>query len=102
MVIDKMKRLDRDRCGRCCPVMVSGLARRGDSRSMATRLGPGWLNRVQQLAGPTHAGRLGRYAVLAERVNALELGLERCSDLDLKSRAHGLRLRARQGDSLNS
>ena len=44
---------------------------------MATRLGPGWLNRVQQLAGPTHAGRLGRYAVLAERVNALELGLER-------------------------
>jgi len=69
---------------------------------MATRLGPGWLNRVQQLAGPTHAGRLGRYAVSAERVNALELSLERCSDTELKSRAHGLRLRARQGDSLNS
>ena len=39
---------------------------------MASRLGPSWLNRVQQLAGPTHAGRLGRYSVLVERINALE------------------------------
>jgi preprotein translocase subunit SecA len=69
---------------------------------MATRLGPGWLNRVQQFAGPTHAGRLGRYAIYAEKVNALELSLEQCADADLKSRAHDLRLRARQGDSLNS
>src|SRR5271154_207478 len=74
----------------------------GDARTMATRLGPGWLNRVQQLAGPTHAGRLGRYAILAEKINALELSLEGCSDLELKSRTQGLRLRARQGDSLNS
>ena len=29
---------------------------------MANRLGPSWLNRVQQFAGPTHAGRLGRYS----------------------------------------
>src|SRR5271155_2935618 len=75
---------------------------KGRFRTMATRLGPGWLNRVQQLAGPTHAGRLGRFAVMAERVNALELSLERCSDQELKSKAQALRLRARQGDSLNS
>ena len=31
---------------------------------MANRLGPTWLNHVQQLAGPTHAGRLARYSVL--------------------------------------
>jgi preprotein translocase subunit SecA len=69
---------------------------------MATRLGPAWLNRVQQLAGPTHAGRIGRYALFAQRVNDLELSIERCSEQELKSRAHELRLRARQGDSLNS
>jgi preprotein translocase subunit SecA len=69
---------------------------------MANRLGPSWLNRVQQLAGPTHAGRLGRYAVLVERINSLEPALEVCTLEELKSKAHGLRLRARQGDSLNS
>ncbi len=69
---------------------------------MATRLGPSWLNRVQQLAGPTHAGRLGRYAVLVDRVNALEPAMEACSDDELKARAQAVRLRARQGDSLNS
>jgi len=69
---------------------------------MAGRLGPSWLKRVKQLAGPTHAGRMGRFAVLVERINALEPLLEVCSEDELKSRAHGLRLRARQGDSLNS
>src|SRR5271163_3012928 len=69
---------------------------------MASRLGPNWLNRVQQLAGPTHAGRLGRYAVLVERVNALEPALEACTNEELTAKAHALRLRARQGDSLNS
>ncbi len=69
---------------------------------MASRLGPTWLNRVQQLAGPTHAGRLGRYSVLVERINALEPHSKLLSPEELKSRAHGLRLRARQGDSLNS
>jgi preprotein translocase subunit SecA len=68
---------------------------------MAGRLGPSWLNRVSQLAGPTHAGRLGRYAVIVERVNALEPLLEVCSPEQLKSKAHDLILRARQGDSLN-
>ena len=52
---------------------------------MATRLGPSWLNRVQQLAGPTHAGRLGRYAVLVDRVNALEPAIEAV----LRRRAEG-------------
>ena len=61
---------------------------------MANRLGPTWLNRMQQLAGPTHAGRLGRYAVLVDRVNAHEPELETCTPEDLKTRAHKLRLRA--------
>ena len=69
---------------------------------MANRLGPSWLNRVQQLAGPTHAGRLGRWSVLVDRVNALEPLLEVSTPEQLASRAHELTLRARQGDSLNS
>ena len=69
---------------------------------MATRLGPSWLNRVQQLAGPTHAGRFGRYAVLVDRINALEPAIEATTDDELKARAHDVRLKARQGDSLNS
>ena len=48
----------------------------GENWVMANRLGPKWLNQVQQLAVPTHAGRLSRYALLAERVNALEPTLE--------------------------
>ena len=44
---------------------------------MASQLGPKWLNRVQQIAAPTHAGRLSRYALLAEQVNQLEAGLEK-------------------------
>src|SRR5579875_1864892 len=51
----------------------------GSRNHMAARLGPSWLNRVQQLAGPTHAGRLGRYAVLVDRINALEPAMEACS-----------------------
>jgi preprotein translocase subunit SecA len=69
---------------------------------MASRLGPSWLSRVQQFAGPTHAGRLGRYSVLVERINALEPMYEVLSPEELLVRAHGLRMRARQGDSLNS
>src|ERR1700678_1102642 len=69
---------------------------------MASRLGPNWLNRVPQLAAPTHAGRLGRYSLLVDRINALEPLFEVLSPEQLMSKAHGLRLRARQGDSLNS
>ncbi len=69
---------------------------------MASRLGPAWLKRVRQLAGPTHSGRLGSYALLVDRVNALEPMTESASDDELKHKAHDLRLRARQGDSLNS
>src|SRR3954447_25393731 len=69
---------------------------------MASRLGPLWLNRVQRLAGPTHRGRLSRFAVLAEGVNALEPVLEREGEAELSERSHALQLRARQGDSLNS
>ena len=69
---------------------------------MANRLGPRWLNQVQGLAGPTHAGRLSRFALLAEQVNALESGFEAESDAELAARSHALKLKARQGDSLNS
>ncbi|MBX6312129.1 MAG: preprotein translocase subunit SecA [Isosphaeraceae bacterium] len=69
---------------------------------MSSRLGPIWLNRVQGFAGgPTHAGRLSRFAVLAARVNALEPVLERESDAQLRERSYRLRMRARQGESLN-
>src|SRR4051812_22805566 len=68
---------------------------------MASRLGPLWLNRMQRLAGPTHRGRLSKFAVYADAVNALEPSLERESVEELAKRSHALRLRARQGDSLN-
>jgi preprotein translocase subunit SecA len=68
---------------------------------MATRLGPSWLNRVQQLAGPTYTGRFSRYAVQVDRINALEAAIESTTDEELKARAHAVRLKARQGDSLN-
>jgi preprotein translocase subunit SecA len=69
---------------------------------MANRLGLSWLNRVQQLAGPSYTGRFSRYALLVDRVNALEPTLETCTEAELKARAHAVQLRARQGDSLNS
>jgi preprotein translocase subunit SecA len=56
---------------------------------------------MQRLAGPTHRGRLSRFAVLADGVNALESVLEREEDAQLTRRSHELQLRARQGDSLN-
>ncbi len=68
---------------------------------MSSRLGPGWLNRVQQLAGPTHAGRLGRYALFVERINALEPELVESTDAEVAERAYKLRQRARAGDSLS-
>jgi preprotein translocase subunit SecA len=69
---------------------------------MSSRLGPMWLNRVRRLAVPTHAGRFSRFALLADRVNALEPTLERETDSQLLARSHALRLRARQGESLNN
>jgi preprotein translocase subunit SecA len=69
---------------------------------MASRLGPKWLNRVKQVAGPSHTGRLSQYSLLADETNALEAGLEAESDAQLVARSQALRLRARQGDSLNS
>ncbi len=69
---------------------------------MANRLGPKWLNGVKSLAIQTHAGRLGRYAVLADLVNALEPTLEAETDDQLRERSRLLKLKARQGDSLNS
>src|SRR3954451_7367491 len=69
---------------------------------MANRLGPMWLNRVTQLTGPTPTGRFGKFALQAQRVNDLEPRFEPMTDAELREVAHKLRLRARQGDSLNS
>jgi preprotein translocase subunit SecA len=44
---------------------------------------------------------LGRFAVIAEAVNALEPILESESEQELRARADMLRLKARQGDALN-
>ena len=68
---------------------------------MSSRLGPAWLHRVQMLAGPTHKGRLSRYSLIATKVNALEATLEKESDAELLARSRLLKLKARQGDSLN-
>jgi preprotein translocase subunit SecA len=68
---------------------------------MASRLGPKWFNHVQSVAVTTHAGRLGRFAAIAHQVNALEATLEGETDDQLKARSQALKLRARQGDSLN-
>jgi preprotein translocase subunit SecA len=69
---------------------------------MANRLGPMWLNRVTQMTGPTSTGRFSRFALLAQRVNSMEPILEPLTDEQLRHRSHDLRLRAKQGDSLNS
>ncbi len=69
---------------------------------MASRLGPKWLNQVQRLTGPLYSGRLSRFALMANRINALEPNLEKESDEQLKARSHALRQRARQGESLNN
>ena len=69
---------------------------------MASHLGPKWMHQVRRIAAPTNAGRLGRYAVLADQINALEATLEAETDDQLKARSTTLRLKARQGDSLNS
>ncbi len=69
---------------------------------MSSRLGPKWLNQVQKLAAPTHAGRLSKYALLAQQVNELEPTYEKFTEAELKEHCHKLKLRARQGDSLNT
>src|SRR5208337_1048960 len=68
---------------------------------MANRLGSMWMNRVSQLTGPTPTGRFSKFALLVPRINALEPVFEPLTDDELKHRSHELRLRARQGDSLN-
>ncbi len=60
-----------------------------------------WLNRVQRLATPTHNGRFSKFALLADRVNALEPTLEKETDDELRERFRQLRMRARQGENIN-
>ncbi len=69
---------------------------------MASRLGPAWLNYAKGIAGPGYSARFGRFAVLVDRINALEPELESESDEQLTARSKQLQQRARQGESLNS
>jgi preprotein translocase subunit SecA len=69
---------------------------------MASRLRPMWLNRVQRLSGPTHSGRFSKFALLADKVNALEPTFEKETDAELVARSRMLQLKARQGDSINT
>jgi preprotein translocase subunit SecA len=69
---------------------------------MSSRLGRMWVNKVQQLAAPTHSGRFSKFALLADRVNAQESTLESETDAQLLERSRNLRLKARQGDPINS
>ncbi len=69
---------------------------------MANRLGPTWLNRVSRLTGPTPTGRFSKFALLVPHINALELVLEPLSNEELRAKSEALRLKAKQGDSLNS
>jgi preprotein translocase subunit SecA len=69
---------------------------------MANRLGLKWLNRVQQFAGPSYQARFSRFALVVDRVNAMESTIQRETDDELRARARALRLRASQGDPLNS
>ncbi len=69
---------------------------------MANRLGSPWLNQVRRANVGSYTARYGKFALLAHQVNGFEPELEALSDADLKERSRQLRLRARQGDSLNS
>ncbi len=68
---------------------------------MSNRLGSTWLNQVRRANVGTYSARYGKFALLAHQVNGFEPELEALSDAGLKERSHQLRLRARQGDSLN-
>ena len=68
---------------------------------MLTQLGPMWLNRLRRYAGPTHAGRISRFALLSERINALEKPFEALSEAEMLKRGQELRAKSKGGDSLN-
>src|SRR5262245_63586527 len=68
---------------------------------MGSRLGLKWFNQVQQLAVPTQSARFSRFALYADRINALEPILANENDDQLRARSHALRQRARQGESIN-
>lgn len=69
---------------------------------MANRLGPNWMNQVQSLAVTTHTGRLSRFALDVDRINALEPTLIKETDEALRERSRALRNRAKLGENLNN
>ena len=68
---------------------------------MANSVGSQWFHQVAQIAGTSHTGRLSRFSLLAQKVNALEPELEALSDHDLKQRSYAMRMRGRQGEPLS-
>ncbi len=69
---------------------------------MASRLGHHWLNQVNRFGGASQGARFSRFALVAEKVNAMEETLQAESDAQLRERSRQLQLRGRQGDPLSS
>ncbi|RLT15376.1 MAG: preprotein translocase subunit SecA [Planctomycetota bacterium] len=68
---------------------------------MSSRLGTKWVNRVNQIAVGTYRSRFGKYAIIADQVNALEPEYSKFTDKRLLEESKILRMKARQGDNIN-
>ena len=68
---------------------------------MSSRLGSAWMNQVSKYAVGTYRGRFAKYAVICERVNALEPEYSKFTDKTLLEKSIQLKMRARQGENIN-
>ena len=68
---------------------------------MSNRLGTKWINQVNQIAIGSYRSRFGKYAIIAEQVNALEPEYSKFTDKQLLEKSKVLRMKARQGDNIN-
>ncbi|MBI1325159.1 preprotein translocase subunit SecA [bacterium] len=68
---------------------------------MSSRLGSMWINRVNKYAVGTNRSRFGKYALICDQVNALEPEYSKFTEKQLKEKCTELRMRARQGESVN-
>ena len=68
---------------------------------MSSRLGTKWVNRVNQIAVGTYRSRFGKYAIIADQVNALEPEYSKFTDKRLLEESKILRMKDRQGDNIN-
>ena len=68
---------------------------------MSSRLGSMWINRVNKFAVGTNRSRFGKYALICDQVNALEPEYSQFTEKQLREKCTELRMRARQGESVN-